>query len=157
MAGGTTFIQKIIKNGTGWTKNLKWEFKFESSNEQKNCYLTVIRIVRIRYAWWNESEHSFGIVGSYQSRGYAWIVLQRNTHGEPSSYVKSSIRIRGANFSMLWLQRCCENVATNNWLGPHSFKRSSKTEPDQQKIWCENSNLNLPTNKKRLFNGYSYR
>ena len=38
-----------------------------------------------------------------------------------------------ANFSRLRLQRCCEKVATNNWLGPWSFKRSSKTEPDQQK------------------------
>ena len=122
----------------------------------KNGYLTVIRTVRIRYLSWNGYEHSFGIVRSYRSHGYAWIVLQRNTHGEPSSYVKSSIRIRGANFSRLRLQRCCEKVATNNWLGPWSFKRSSKTEPDQQKNWCENSNLNLPTNKKRLFNGYSY-
>ena len=150
-------IQKIIKNGTGSTKKLMWEFKFESSNEQKNGYLTVIRTVRIRYLSWNGSEHSFGILGSYRSCGYAWIVPQRKTHGEPSSYVKSPIRIRGAIFSMLRLKRYCGKVDTHNWLGPRSFERSSKTEPDEQKNWNENSNLNLPTNKKRLFNGYSCR
>ena len=95
---------------------------------------TVIRILKIRYVSWNGSAHSFGIVGSYRSSGYAWIVIQRKTHGEPFLYVKSSIRIRGAIFSMLWLQRCCEKAATNNWVRPHSFKRSSKTEPDQQKF-----------------------
>ena len=34
---------------------------------------------------------------------------------------------------MLWLQRYCGKVDTNNWLGPSSFDRSSKTEPDEQK------------------------
>ena len=78
------------------------------------------------------------------------IVIQRKTHGEPFLYVKSSIRIRGAIFSMLWLQRCCEKAATNNWVRPHSFKRSSKTEPEKQKFQCQNSNLNFPTNKKTV-------
>ena len=90
----------------------------------KNGYSTVIRTVRIRYAWWNGSAHSFGILGSCQSCGYAWIVIQRKTHGELFLNVKSSIRIRVAIFSMLWLQRCCEKAATNNWVGPHSSKRS---------------------------------
>ena len=123
----------------------------------KNGYLTIIRIVRIRYLSWNGSGHSFGIVGSYRSRRYARIVPQRKTHGEPLPYVKSYIRIREAILSMRWLQRCCKKVATNNWVRPRSFKRPSKTELEKQKIWNDNSNLNLPTNKKRLFNGYSYR
>ena len=117
-----------------------WIEKFRCQNSNlnlptiKKTVFTVIRILKIRYLSWNGFEHSFGILGSCRSRRYAWVVPQRKTHGEPSSYVKSCIRIRGAIFSMLWLQRCCEKAATNNWLGPRSFNRSSKTEPDQQKF-----------------------
>ena len=107
------------------------------------------------YISWNWSEHSFGIVESYRSRRYAWIVPQRKTHGEPSSYVKSPIRIRGAIFSMLRLQRYCEQVAADNWRRPRSFKRSSKTGMNKLKFWCQNSNLNLPTIKNGFY-GYSY-
>ena len=131
-------------------KNFNVRIQIWIFQRTKNGYLTVIRTVRIRYLSWNGSEHSFGIVGSYRSRRYAWIVPQRKTHGEPSSYVKSPIRIRGAIFSMLRLKRYCGKVDTNNWLGPRSFERSSKTEPDEQKNWNENSNLNLPTNKKTV-------
>ena len=65
-----------------------WIEKFRCQNSNLNLPtikngFTVIRILNIRYISWNGSAHSFGIVGSYRSRRYAWIVLQRKTHGEP--------------------------------------------------------------------------
>ena len=82
----------------------------------KNGYLTVIRAVRIRYAWWNGSEHSFGIAESYRSRGYAWIVLQRKTHGEPVRNVHILFSHPGSVWTLIWLstQVECRSVAAKN-------------------------------------------
>ena len=86
-------------------RNKKFEMRIQIwiFQRTKNGYLTVIRIVRIRYAWWNGSEHSFGIVESYRSRRYAWIVLQRNTHGEPVRNVHILFSHSGGVCTLIWL------------------------------------------------------
>ena len=94
------------KDHQKWNRiNKKFEVRIQIwiFQRTKNGYLTVIRIVRIRYAWWNGSEHSFGIVESYRSRRYAWIVPQRKTHGEPVRNVHILFSHSGSVWTLIWL------------------------------------------------------
>ena len=57
------------------------EFKFESSNDKKTVF-TVFRIHKIGYVSKIVAKYSFGILGPCRSRGCAWIVPERSSHGE---------------------------------------------------------------------------
>ena len=85
-----------------------WIEKFRCQNSNLNLptikkVFTVIRILKICCVSSNGSAHSFGIVGSYRSRRYAWIVPQRKTHGEPVRNVHILFSHSGSVWTLIWL------------------------------------------------------
>ena len=77
-------------------KTVLWIEKFRCQNSNLNLptiktVFTVFRIHKIGYVSKIVSKHSFGILGPCRSRGCAWIVPERSSHGErPQNVITGS-------------------------------------------------------------------